>query len=74
MKICHCVLGGTLACLSCSCVMVNSSATTSMDTALFKSRTTETRAIHSSSNTVSTGISMEGGGKVDATVPLGKVP
>ena len=66
------ILSGTLACLSCGCVMVNSSTTFNTDAALLKSRTVENRFSNSSSNSVGVATEYQGGGKVDASIPMVK--
>lgn len=68
MKLCSCVLAGTLACAACGCVMYNSTSEINFDTAIIKNRTSDHKLSHSTSNSVTSSVSMEGGSKIDPTI------
>jgi hypothetical protein len=56
--------------LSSGCIMVNSTSGIKLDASLLKYRSSETAIENASSNSFSNSYTSEGGGKVDASIPL----
>lgn len=64
------ILSSSLS-LACGCIMINSKSEIGMDAALVKSRTTDIKNTHSSSNSNSVATQMEGGGTVTPNTNVG---
>lgn len=70
----HAALGAAsiaaLVILGSGCIMINSKSEIDLDASLLKYRASEIKLKHAASNTVSNTAAWEGGGTLDAQIPL----